>query len=501
MTTVVVIGAGLGGLATAIRLSHRGYDVTVIEKNERVGGKMNIMQCNGYTFDTGPSLLTMPFVVRDLFASTSRRIEDYVDLEPIEPICRYNFADGSTIDATNNIEGMGKAIAEFSPADAHNFVKFVSHGKRIYDASAEPFLFQPFGSLDAAGLARNLKHLPAILKLDAFRTLNDAVESFFVSPHLRQLFNRFATYNGSSPYHAPATLAIIPYIEFAFGGWHVRGGMYKLAEALERLALECGVKFRLQEEVEEIVVEGSRVEGVRLASGDHLFADVVVCNADALYAREKLLPNPAGKNNAIEPSLGGFVLLLGVKKQFAQLSHHNIFFSADYKAEFDQMFEHSRPAADPTIYVCNPMVTEPLYVPEGSSSLFVLVNAPPLKRGENGHASQLVFDWEREKRNYRDLIVHRLEAAGLANLESSIEVERIITPLDFERTYNAYRGSIYGTSSNSRMAAFVRPANKSKEIEGLYYVGGSSHPGGGIPLVLLSGNIVSDMIHRQVGVA
>ncbi len=500
MNRVVIIGAGLGGLATAIRLAHEGFSVTLLEKNGRVGGKMDIVHAKGYVFDTGPSLLTMPFVVCDLFEAVGRKLEDYIDLVPVDPICRYFFRDNSFIDATTDMQSMKRIVAAVSPQDVAGFKKFIDHGRKIYDASAEPFLFQPFGSLNLNALLKNIKHLPAIAKLDAFRTLNEAVESFVIHPHLRQLFNRFATYNGSSPYHAPATLAIIPFIEFSFGGWYIKGGMYKLAQALETLANELGVQIRTQSEVKEILVERGTVRGVRLASNEIIFADMVVSNADALYAYEQLMPLPEKSFERVEPSLGGFVLLLGVRKTFAQLKHHNIFFSDNYKAEFDAMFNDRSPADDPSIYVSNTSATDAAHAPEGSSNLFVLVNAPSLAMtGTNGQR-RYDFDWRSEKVKYRNLVIENLEALGLTDLKANIEYEEILTPLDFEGKYNAFRGSIYGTSSNNRMAAFLRPPNKAKNVEGLYFVGGSSHPGGGIPLVLLSGKIVSDLIRQEVGV-
>ncbi len=499
MKNVVIIGAGLGGLATAIRLAHYGYRVTIVEKNERVGGKMNIVRHNGYTFDTGPSLLTMPFIIRELFASVGEAMEDHITLVPVDPICRYWFSDGATLDASGNLKNTEEEIARLSAADVEGFRKFIAHGERIYNASAESFLFQPFGSLDIKGILGNLKLLPAVTKLDAFRTLNDAVETFFADPRLQQLFNRFATYNGSSPYLAPATLAIIPYIEFAFGGWYVEGGMYKLAEALEGLATKKGVRIQTGVEVKKIVVERKKAKGILPQSGELIPADIVISNADALYTHKELLTGSRWKFDSTEPSLSGFVMLLGVKKSFTRLKHHNVFFSADYKDEFDVMFNDLKPSPNPTIYVCQTSQSDSSHAPVGCSNLFVLVNAPSLRCPGTDGSPEYLSDWEKEKHEYRNLIIRKLSTLGLGDIEKHIEYEEIITPLDFERRYNAFRGSIYGTSSNSRMAAFLRPPNKSAEVENLYFAGGSSHPGGGIPLVLLSGKIVADMIQQQVG--
>jgi phytoene desaturase len=495
MKRVIVIGAGLGGLAASVRLARAGFHVTVLEKNERVGGKMDLWEQDGYRFDTGPSLLTMPFVVRELFQAAGERIEDSLDLVPMEPICRYYWPDESHLDASGDLGLTAGAIGRLSPRDALRVRPFLAHGEKIYEAAREPFLLSGFGSLGLSDILKRLRYLPAVARIDALRSLNEAVEEYFVDNRIRQLFNRFATYNGSSPYLAPATLSIIPFIEFSMGGWYVRGGMYALANALEVLARRLSVEIRTGVEVDVIVREEKAVHGVHTSAGDSLEADIVLSNADALYAERALLGRDVrGKADA---SLAGFVLLLGVKKMWSKLAHHTVFFSGDYRKEFDVMFNAGQPSKDPTIYVCNSSQSDPAHAPAGCSNLFVLVNAPPLSAAGSTDDG---FDWRSNSREYRDRVVGILERRGLSGLAGAIQTERTITPLDFERHYNAYRGSIYGMSSNSRMAAFLRPPNRSRRYRNLYFVGGSSHPGGGIPLVLLSGKIVADMIRHDHGV-
>ncbi len=493
VSNVAVIGAGLGGLSAAIRLAASGVGVTVFEKNERVGGKMDVWCEGGYTFDTGPSLLTMPFVVRELFESVGRDAGSYLDLVPVDPICRYFYPDGVRLDAWSDPGRMRSELERLAPADLDGFERFLRHGEQIYSAAAGPFLFSGFGSWSAAELARNVRHIPALAKIDAFRSLSSAVDAFVTDTHLRQLLKRFATYNGSSPYLAPATLAIIPYVEFRMGGWYVRKGMYDLARALGRLAMEFGVEIRTGTEVQQITLKGSTVTGVRLKDGSRREVDAVVCNADALYATRTLLGDgsassrrwPTGK----KLSMAGFVLLLGVRRSFPELLQHNIFFSKDYREEFDRLVGEQLPADDPTIYVALSCKSDTSHAPETGSNLFVLVNAPPVTD---------TFDWNKEGIAYRNRVVEKLSRAGLGDFNSAIEVERMITPAEFQRRYNAYGGSIYGLSSNGRMAAFSRPPNKSQSHRGLYFVGGSSHPGGGIPLVLLSGKIVAEMAKRDL---
>lgn len=496
MNTVIVVGAGLGGLATAIRLAVRGFTVTILEKNTRVGGKMDIVCESGYTFDTGPSLLTMPFVLEELFRDASREMTDYLELVRIDPICHYHFADGSTLDAFSDRERMAQEVGRLSPSDVAGFQQFLAHGEEIYRAASEPFLFQPFGSWNWRSILSQLQYLPAVTKLDAGRTLHDAVSRYVKDERLRQLLNRFATYNGSSPYHAPATLSIIPYVEFAMGGWYVRGGMYSIAHALARLARELGVMIETGVEVDGLMCQDRSVTGVKVTGGENRAARFVVVNADALYARHRLLgPAMNGrwkKSREPEPSLAGFVLLLGVNHRYEDLHHHTIYFSSDYRREFDALIAEQKPYDNPTIYVSVSAVSDPGLAPGGASNMFVLVNAPPLGKE---------FDWATQTQSYRDLIIRQLTERGLTDLERHIEIEHMTTPQDFQDRYNAYRGAIYGTSSNSRFSAFLRPPNRSRDLDRLYFVGGSSHPGGGIPLVLLSGKIVAEMITEEVSEA
>jgi phytoene desaturase len=491
MKRVAVIGAGLGGLAASIRLARAGYRVTVLEKNGRVGGKMHVFEAGGYRFDTGPTLLTMPFVLDELFAAAGRNREDDLELVPCQPLCRYSWPDGTTLDATTDPEAMEREVRRISPGDAGQFARFMARGERIYRAGAGPFLFTPFMSLRLTGLLAQARKAGAILKIDAMRTMDRAVSASFRDERLRQLFNRFATYNGSSPYLSPATLQIIPYVEFAFGGWYVRGGMYRVAEVLARIAGDLGVEIRTGLPVTRIVTSGGRATGVLDALGELHGADAVLCNADALYARESLLAG-AGKTGPLraEPSMAGFVMLLGVRKLFPQLAQHTILFSADYRQEFEAIIRRRVPPEDPTVYLSVSSLQDRHHAPQGGSNLFVLVNAPAL------HGA---FDWEQRAKPYRDLVLARMRRQGIEIGEEEIEVERVITPKEFAGMYNAHRGSIYGTSSNGRMAAFVRPPNRSREVRNLYFAGGSAHPGGGIPLVLLSGKLASDLLREDLG--
>jgi phytoene desaturase len=490
--SVIIIGAGLGGLAAAIRLAARGVGVVVVEKNAQTGGKVNLHRAAGFSFDTGASLLTMRHVLADLFACAGRRVEDYLDILPLAPICRYRWPDGTEFDAATDLAQTEAAIARLEPTDVEGFRRFLTDARRKYEVAERTFLAHSLNDLPKLLRPRYARDLAV---LSSWRTLDAHVRRYFRSPYLRQLFGRFATYNGSSPYRAPATFALIPYVEFGLGAWYARGGMYEIPRALTRLACELGVQIRTEAEVVEIIVENGAARGVRLQDGTQLRADAVIANSDALETYRRLIPQQArrvftDKRLArIEPSCSGFVLLLGAACKFPALAHHNIFFSGDYPAEFRAIFDDLRPAQDPTIYVCATSVSDATQAPPGCENLFVLVNAP---------ATSNRTDWQTEARPYRDLILEKLETYGLAGLREALVYERLITPDDFAKTYHAHRGALYGPSSNSVTSAFVRPPNKARDIENLYFAGGATHPGGGIPLVLLSGKMAAELVSAQL---
>ena len=490
---IVIVGGGLGGLAAAVRLAAAGHRVRVFEKNERVGGKLNMVREHGYTFDTGPSLFTMPWVVRELWRAAGRDADEVLDIRPLDPVCRYRWRDGTRFEHRAALADLIHEITRLDPRDGPNFFRFMAWAGRIYQATADPFLLAPFRGWRDFVTARFVRDAPA---LDPLRTVDQAVRRYFDSPYLRQVFNRYATYNGSSPYRAPATFCIIPYIEFAEGGWYLGGGMYSLAGALLDLAEALGVEVETGAEVVEVQIHGRRAAGVRLADGRVVEADRVVMNVDALHAMRHLIAPEHRRiftNRRIEryePSSSGFVLLLGVARDYPELAHHTIFFGDDYPAEFRAIFDKRVPAPDPTIYVAATVRSDPDHAPPGHLNMFVLVNAP---------ITNARVDWEREAQGYRNLVVRRLEHAGLVDLEAHIRYERCITPLDFATRYGAWRGAIYGPSSNSKTAAFLRPPLRSPDVERLYFVGGATHPGGGIPLVLLGGRAVAAAIAEDAG--
>ncbi|MCO6509891.1 MAG: phytoene desaturase [Aridibacter famidurans] len=489
MKKVVVIGAGLGGLSAACRLARDGNRVTVVEKNSGPGGKVNRVTASGFSFDTGASLVTMKHVFEDLFEYCGEDLADHLEFVPLDPICRYFWKDGTTLDTSTDIRRTETAIASFAPEDARALAGYLEASKKKYEIAERTFLSRSLNDLPRLLTPSNV---PDLFRISSTRTLDSYNSKYFSSKKIRQLFDRYATYNGSSPYESPATFALIPHVEFGLGAWYPKGGIYGIPTEIEALARRAGVEFRYSEPVEEIVIENGRVSGVRTAER-LLDADAVVANSDAVDTCRRLIPGnhrqrySDAKLDTIEPSCGGFVILLGVRRKFEELAHHNIFFSEDYRAEFEAIFGTLTVPDDPTIYVCATSRTDATQAPDGCENLFILLNAPYTG----------VVDWEAEKEVLAERVIGMLESFGLEGLRESAVYRETITPADFEKRYRANRGSIYGVSSNGILSAFMRFPNKSREIEGLYFAGGTTHPGGGMPLVLLSGKMAAEMIGKD----
>ncbi len=492
---VAVIGAGMGGLAAAVRLAARGVAVSVFEQGPRAGGKLNQWTQDGWTFDTGPSLLTMPWVLRELFADAGYALDDFLTLDPVDPVCRYAFADGSSLDVTTDTARMAANIEALAPRDVPAFFRFLAYAGDLYATAAEPFLRNAMRpEMFAKGrndLFRFGLRSRDLAKVASPRSVHGTVRRFFHDPRVQQVFDRYATYNGSSPYRAPAAFCLIPFVEFATGAWHPRGGMYRIADALTALLERLGVTLRLDAPVAAITHRNRRATGVRLASGEEIAADAVIANVDVLTTYERLLdvdvPGVWTTRAALrkrEPSSSAFLLLLGTRRTFPELPHHAIFFSDNYRAEFADMLERRVPPTDPTIYVCRATATDPSAAPPGCDNLFVMVNVPYL----DGRT-----DWAAHAPQYRAAILATLRRRGL-DIEPSIAVESVWTPETIAQAYGAQRGAIYGFASNGRGAGFLRPPNQSPVLRGLFFAGGSTHPGGGVPLALLSGKIAADLV-------
>ncbi len=487
-----MIGAGIGGLATAARLGVKGHDVTVLEQADSVGGKAQSFTRDGFVFDTGPSLLTLPAVYRDLFLKTGSALEENVDLQPVDPGTAYWWPDGAHV----TLPGVGPAaIANtlgetFGGTAREDWLALMARAADIWEITRRPFLEAPLSGLpDLMRLAKDPKDVKTVAPWQSLRSLG---KRYLQDPHLRDLLDRYATYSGSDPRKAPAALATIPYVEQTFGSWHIGGGVHHLADALAQRCLERKVTIELGTDVVSIDLLGGEVSSVTTADGRVHPADIVVANADASHVYTDLVSDsrtrgPLRGISKATASFSGFVLLLAVKGRTPGISHHNVWFGQDYDAEFDAVFG-GQPATEPTIYACVP--DDPEMRPDDAhESWFVLINAPTHGDGKNQ------FEWTDEfAQSYADQMIELLAARGV-DLHDRILWREVVTPADLAHRTRAPGGSIYGTSSNGMRAAFLRPSNKSP-IPGLFLVGGSAHPGGGLPLVGMSADIVATQIGR-----
>lgn len=477
-TRVLVIGAGLGGLCAALRLQQAGAQVTVLEKNNHPGGKLQEHHAEGYRWDMGPSLLTMPFVLEELFSDLGLNLKDYLTLKQVDPICRYFWDDGTILDEDQRF---------LKRKDVTTFLKYCAG---IYDLSAEAFLMHPpedFWKAFKLIHWSKLRHLP---KITTFKTLADKVNEYFKDPKLRQLFQRFATYNGSNPAQTPATFNVIPYVEAHYGGWYVKGGMARLPEVLFKLATERGIQFEFGTEVVRC-----DEQAVLTKAGKKHQADVIVVNGDVIRAYRDWIRFPGHRKQSQklsqkELSLSGFVMLLGVTRRYPHLAHHNIFFSKNYAEEFNQLFIDKKFPDDPTIYVSITARTDKEHAPKAHDNYFVLVNAP---------ANTRTIDWAKQGPDYARLVIKRLEEHGLMRLSQHIQYQHLFSPADFAARDISTDGALYGWASHSPLTALFRPPLQSPDHPELYFVGGTTHPGGGIPLVMLSARMVVEKIIKSHG--
>ncbi|SDG04820.1 phytoene desaturase [Lentzea fradiae] len=481
MADVVVIGAGMGGLAAAARLAALGHRVTVLEQAETHGGKLGVLRRDGFTFDTGPSLLTLPDVFRDLFAATGAPLDEVVDLVPVDPVCHYRFPDGSTLDLPHT--DPAAAIAEaFGQEAGRQWRSLMAEAAHVWDLVEEPVLRRPFSVGDLVRRSASPRDLMAIAP---WRTLRSLGRKRLTDPRLRMLLDRYATYSGSDPRRLPALMSVVPYMEQRFGGWYVRGGLRLLGDAVFERCQKLGVEFRFGARVSRVETGAGGVTGVRLASGERVGAGLVVSDVDAEHLYRDLVPSPRPLRSLrrVQPSLSGFVLLLALRGRTPEPRHHRVLFPADYDAEFDAIFGKTpEPVRDPAVYVCSP--DDPAIAPPGDEAWFVLVNAP--RHGP--------VDWTAPglAESYADRVLGVLAARGL-DVRDRLRWRETRTPADWERDTGSVGGSIYGSSSNGPRAAMLRPANTSP-VRGLHLVGGSAHPGGGLPIVTLSAAIVAGLI-------
>ena len=496
MAKISVIGAGVGGLSAAARLARNGHDVEIFEASNQTGGKCRTEWFGDYGFDTGPSLLTIPAVYRDLFLKTGKRLEHVLDVQPVDPAFAYHFSDGKQVTFPNlsNPKTYLEIEKSFGPAASQQWQKLMDRADSMWEVSREPFIESELTSIWSLLKRKDL--LKELRQISPFTSLRDLTKKYKLDTHLSMIVDRYATYTGSDPRKAPAVLLTIAYVESTFGAWHISGGIGRLAQALEERCLELGVKIHLNSQVSQIITNDGAATGIKLANGDEIASDLIVTNADSEITYNQLINSDVRmakkerrKLGKASKSLAGFSLLLGLdntKGDPVKLEHHNVFFPQDYDAEFDQIFDQKVPVSDPTIYICAPK-DKSMVKGDNKEAWFVLVNAPR-------HDPKNGWDWSTNGEQYAKQIINKLDNLGL-NVSSRLDLMKFRTPLDLQEYAMAPGGSIYGTSSNSASSAFLRASNRSK-IKNLYCVGGSAHPGGGLPLVGISADIVSEIIGK-----
>ena len=481
-----IIGAGLGGLTSAILLANAGFNVHLYEKNTHLGGKMMRYQLGDAHFDFGPNTITMPHVFQDVISQTGANPDDYFQFIKLDVHTRNIFSDGSSFDMSTDLNKMKDQLSKLDPHAAETFSLYIQEITRLYQLSEAHFFHKTFSNWKDY---LSPKLASALMKVRPLESLDHFHKRFFKHKHHVQMLNRYATYIGSSPYVAPATFAMIAYLELIEGVYYVKGGNPTIAEGLAKRAIELGVKIHRNVEVKKLHVQRRSIKRIELANGEQEDTDLIVMNGDLLQVFPDLVDerHRPSLNDAeirsIEPSISALVVLVSLNKRMKQLIHHQVYFSQSYEDEFEALFSQRIYAMDQPFSIRNSSFTEPSVSPKGDN-LFILVNAPALTPG---------FSFDQDA--YKQLIFEKLADKGL-DIRPYIIAEKVISPNDISTQFYAYRGALYGPSSNQKRHAFLRPANKAKDLSNLFFVGGSTHPGGGSPMVTLSGiNVSKRIIH------
>jgi len=495
---VVVVGAGLGGLAAACTLAARGYAVTLCERNAWVGGKAAVLAERGFRFDMGPTILTIPGVLKRIFAEAGRDLESALDLVPLDPQWRSFFTDGTSLDLVADVAEMRRILDGYAPGSGSGdgYARFMELAERLHRLSNEFFFWRSVGGMKDMFDPRRSMTLSVVKEVMGMRpghSVAGTVRAFVPDARAAQMLDHFTQYVGSAPDASPAVLCGIAHMQSHDGVWYPRGGTGAVPRALASLAVDLGVEIRTRTPIRRIIVDHGRVLGVETAQGEVIPAGVVVSNSDSVRTHRELVEGPARerflRRRGYEPACSGVVLYLGLDRRYEQLIHHNFVFSEDPHEEFEAIYRRGEPAPDPTCYVCAPAVTEPEVAPPGGEALYVLVHTPYLRPHH---------DWSKMIGPYRRRIIEKLEqTAGLHNLEDHIVFERALTPQDINDRYHVLDGAIYGLASHGRFLGAFKPANRSPDIEGLYLAGGSAHPGPGMPMVLMSGWIAADCVDQD----
>ena len=490
MKKVAVIGSGPGGLAVAIRLAILKFDVEVFESNTHPGGKINEFHSEGFRFDGGPSLFTLPALVDELFELAGKNPKDYFNYQKLDEVCRYFWEDQTRLTVSADNHDFDNMVSEVLNEKPGKILKYLRESAFKYEILSGLFIHKSLHKLSTWLSKDAFRGYLNIFSMGIFGTFNSFNKQSFSNPKTVQLFNRYATYNGSSPYNTPATMSIIPHLEYNIGAFLPEKGMYQIADALHKLALELGVKFHFNTKVERIVVANKLATDLKTINGELKKFDAVVSNMDVTPTYLKLRPDqtPPMKTLNQEKSGSGLIFYWGINREFKELGLHNILFSKDYETEFDHQFGLKDIFEDPTIYINITSKIIPSDAPEGSENWFVLINAP----------SNTGQEWEAITQKTKKAILEKIKRTLHIDLEPHIVTERILDPVKIETNTASSQGALYGNSSNNKYAAFLRHPNFSKEIQNLFFVGGSVHPGGGIPLAISSAKITSAILARSL---
>lgn len=487
--TAIVIGAGLGGMAAAGRLARQGYRVTVLEKTAAAGGRCAQLVVQGHRFDIGPTLFLMPEVFRETYEALGHVMSDHLDLRRIDPTYRIRFADGLELSLTADLLRMQDQLESIEPGSFGGLLRYLDEGHRHYHMSLERFVGRNFRSLAEYFSPANL---PLLFQLKALRKHYANIGNYFDDPRLKAAFTFQNMYLGLSPYDAPATYSLLQYTELADGVWFPLGGMYRVVETLLSIVRDLGVEFSFNAPAARIEVEGNRANAVVLHSGERLHADVIVANADLPYVYDRLLPDDgrARRLDSLKYTCSTLMFYWGVDKIYPQLGHHNVFLSGDYKASFDRIFHDYTLPDEPSVYVHAPARSDLSAAPPGQDTLMVLVPVGHLQAG----AEQ---DWDALANRARTATFERLAKLGIHDLQDHIKFETRYTPVTWRDTFNLHRGAAFGLSHNFTQVGYLRPANRHPRYRNLYFVGASTHPGTGLPIVLLSARLVAERIEQE----
>jgi phytoene desaturase len=486
---IVIVGGGIGGLTAAIRLAKKNYNIVLIEKNEKVGGKMSEVRQDGFRWDTGPSVITMRKVLEELFEYSGKKLNDYLQLLPIDPLTRYFFSDGKKLEIWRDLTRTIDSISSISPEDIEGYLRFLAYSARQYQLTSPIYIYSQAPSWNSF-LKIGLRDL---LSVDIFRDYYSAIQDHVKSPAMRQFLARFATYIGANPYQAPALLSVIAYVELIGGVWYPRGGTSGIAGALERLAVELKVKILKSKRVTGILLRQKAVAGVVLDDGTSIGTDCVISNVDVATTYASLLPAKPPyswhlENISKQPSsYSAYILLWGVKGKHSELAHHNILFSDNYHQEFRDI-SAGIPPKNPTLYIAITSKTDAHHAPAGHENWFVMAIVPPLNSK---------FDWTDQSEGYKKVVFDSLKKFGF-DVRDQIVTERVFTPIDLQDQSGSYRGALYGSSPSDLMSMIRRPRPEAANIPGLYFVGGTTHPGGGVPMVMLSGKNTAEIVDAEL---